>query len=246
MWTPTLRGEIQRRLLVNYRLDPEVARSHIPAPFRPQLHNGHAVAGICLIRLGAMRPAGLPGMVGVRSENAAHRFAVEWDDPAAGRRTGVYIPRRDTDSRLGVLLGGRAFPGEHHLARFDVSETEDDLHVAFSARDGSASVSVDATVAPDLGGSGLFDTVDEASRFFEQGALGYSATHTAGRFEGLRMHTSAWKVEPVRVTEATSSLFDDPQEFPRGTAVLDNGLLMRRLPVAWEPMQTLRQEPVPR
>ena len=41
---------IERRLLVNYRVDPGVARSLLPAPLRPQVVNGWAVAGICLIR----------------------------------------------------------------------------------------------------------------------------------------------------------------------------------------------------
>ncbi|MEA2492488.1 MAG: hypothetical protein QOJ29_399 [Thermoleophilaceae bacterium] len=38
-------------------------------------------------------------MLGLRSENASHRIAVEWDT-AVGIRTGVYIPRRDTGSGL--------------------------------------------------------------------------------------------------------------------------------------------------
>jgi hypothetical protein len=48
-------------------------------PFRPQLVHGWAVAGICLIRLGRLRPSRVPSAVGLRSENAAHRIAVEWD-----------------------------------------------------------------------------------------------------------------------------------------------------------------------
>ena len=71
---------VERRLLVNYRLQPEVAARLLPSPFRPQLVAGWAVAGICLIRLGALRPAPLPAAAGLRSENAAHRFAVEWED----------------------------------------------------------------------------------------------------------------------------------------------------------------------
>jgi len=51
---------IERRLLINYRIDPEVARLHIPSPFRPLLVSGWAVGGVCLIRLGGLRPAHLP------------------------------------------------------------------------------------------------------------------------------------------------------------------------------------------
>lgn len=137
---------VERRLLVNYRVAPEAAASLVPPPMRPQLVGGWAVAGICLIRLGQLRPSRLPGWIGLRSENAAHRVAVEWDGPQ-GRSTGVYISRRDSGSVINVLAGGRLFPGEHSLARFDVRETTQDLHVAFASHDESLSVSVDVRTA---------------------------------------------------------------------------------------------------
>ncbi|MGW6196941.1 hypothetical protein ACWF0M_12410 [Kribbella sp. NPDC055110] len=94
--------EIERRLLVNYRVDSDALARMLPAPFRAQLVEGSPVAGICLIRLGAMRPAGVPRWAGLRSENAAHRMAVEWDDTDGAPRTGGYIPRRDSDSWTNV------------------------------------------------------------------------------------------------------------------------------------------------
>jgi Uncharacterized conserved protein (COG2071) len=120
MRAPALAAVMERRILVNYRVDPDLLGSYLPAPFRPALVGGHGVAGICLIRLGRIRPAGLPA-AGLRSENAAHRVAVCWDGPD-GPVTGVYIPRRDTSSRLAALAGGRLFPGYLHLARFRAHE----------------------------------------------------------------------------------------------------------------------------
>src|SRR5687768_9574793 len=109
---PTLEGVIRRRVLVNVRVDPEVMRRHLPTPFRPKLLAGEAVAGICLIRLEGVRPRFFPFPVGIASENAAHRVAVEWEDDDGRAREGVYIPRRDSDSRVNRLAGGRLFPGE--------------------------------------------------------------------------------------------------------------------------------------
>ena len=77
---PVLKGTIKRRLLVNFRVDPDAIRQQLPPSFRPKLHRGHAIAGICLIRLEDIRPAGLPALIGFSSENAAHRIAVEWTD----------------------------------------------------------------------------------------------------------------------------------------------------------------------
>ncbi|MDF2434699.1 MAG: hypothetical protein JWP44_4330, partial [Mucilaginibacter sp.] len=47
---PALATNIERRLLINYRLDPGVAQSLLPDTLRPQLVRGSAVAGICLLR----------------------------------------------------------------------------------------------------------------------------------------------------------------------------------------------------
>ena len=60
MRLPEMQGEIERRLLVNYRVDPEVMARVLPQPFRPQLVGDAAVAGICLIRLGHLRPSRVP------------------------------------------------------------------------------------------------------------------------------------------------------------------------------------------
>src|SRR5262245_56038903 len=101
MAAPTLTGIIDRRILINFRVAPEVAARVVPPPFRPTLVEGFAVGGICLIRLKDIRPHGWPAAVGITSENAAHRIAVTWDGGE-----GVYIPRRDTMSRINRLIGG--------------------------------------------------------------------------------------------------------------------------------------------
>lgn len=238
MKLPLIQGEIERRLLVNYRVDPEVIRRHLPPPFEPQLVDGAAVAGICLIRLGGMRIKGLPRQLGLRSENAAHRVAVEWDSPE-GRRSGVYIPRRDSDSLVNRAVGGRLYPGLHHPATFRVRETTSEVNVAFAARDGSAEVDVEVRIVPELAGSAIFRDLSEASAFFENGSAGFSATRDKARFDGLELRTSAWKVEPALVMRARSSYFDDPTRFPAGSALLDSALIMREVPVTWAPLPEL-------
>ena len=55
MRLPTIQGLIRRRILANFRVDPEAVQRLIPARFTPKLHNGFAIAGICLIRLEEMR-----------------------------------------------------------------------------------------------------------------------------------------------------------------------------------------------
>ena len=195
MRLPVIRGTIDRRLLVNYRVDPAVAARLVPPPFRPSLVGGFAVASICLIRLKHVRPAWFPVAVGIGSENAAHRFAVDWDRDGR-RQAGVYIPRRDSSSRLNALLGGRLVPGELSHARFTVREVADRLHVEFAGPGPHAAVSVDAAVRADLMPGSVFASVDDASEFFRHGSSGYSATRDAGRFDGMELRCEHWSVRP--------------------------------------------------
>ncbi|MFI8521068.1 DUF2071 domain-containing protein [Streptomyces sp. NPDC085481] len=238
MRPPRLASVIERRLLVNYRVAPEAVAPLLPATLRPQLVRGHAVAGICLLRLGSVRPAWAPAAVGLRSENAAHRIAVEWDGPD-GVETGVYIPRRDTASLVNRWAGGRVFPGEHGHADFEVHETPDTLRVAYATRDGRTRVDVTAEVTDRLQGSELFADLAEASAFFRTGSRGYSATRSGRHLDGMRLDTTAWHIEPGRITAASSSYFDAPDRFPPGSARLDSVLVMRDVPVRWEPLAAM-------
>lgn len=238
MRLPAIQGVIDRRILVNYRVDPQVASRLLPPPFRPKLAAGHAIAGICLIRLKQVRPALLPGRAGFESENAAHRFAVEWDANGA-TQTGVFIPRRDTNSRISVLLGGRVFPGEHHHANFQVSETDDALHVGFASDDGVTCVTVTGRLTEGLPPGSCFASVNEASRFFEDGSLGYSATRDPARFDGLELRCKSWSVRPLAIEAVQSSYFDDPNQFPPGSAVFDCALLMRNIEHEWHSREDL-------
>jgi hypothetical protein len=180
---PALAAVMERRILVNYRVDPDLLGSYLPPPFRPALVGGYGVAGICLIRLGHIRPAGLPAG-GLRSENAAHRAAVCWDGPD-GPVTGVYIPRRDTSSRLAALAGGRLFPGYLHLARFRVREDAENYRVQVASRDGSMQIEVEARLAGNLPPGSVFTSLDAASGFFRCAPAGYAATSAPGVFDGV-------------------------------------------------------------
>lgn len=229
---------VERRLLVNYRVEPGVAAMLLPDPLRPQRVRGWAVAGICLIRLGRLRPRWIPGEHGFRSENAAHRIAVEWEG-SDGRQAGVYIPRRDSGTVLNVLAGGRLFPGEHHRSRFDVRETAQDLRVAFASADGTTRVSVDARRAALFRGSTLFADLREASDFFRYGSAGLSATRSGRRLDGVELRTGCWRIEPLEVRAVRSSFFDDPRRFPPGSAVFDSAFLMSDIPATWSPLRPM-------
>jgi hypothetical protein len=233
MRLPTLTGTIKRRLLVNFHADPEVVQSQLPGRFRPKLQEGRAVVGVCLIRLEQMRPKGMPGFVGLSSENAAHRIAVLWDDDKGQTQEGVFIPRRDTNSPANLLLGGRLFPGEHHKARFKVREEDESINLRMKSDDGEVAVRLDGEVSEALPTDSIFPNLDAASEFFKAGSLGYSCTSEGDRLDGLTLAVQDWRVEPLSVERVYSSYFSDMGLFPEGSVKFDHALLMRDLTSEW-------------
>lgn len=234
MKIPALRGTIRRRLLLNYRIDPDRVRKLLPANFRPKLVNGYAIGGICLIRLERIRPKGLPGLFGIASENAAHRFAVEWESPDGEPCEGVFVPRRDTGSRINALAGGRLFPGVHHLAQFTVRDREGRITFKASAlRSGDLIVDLEATETDAFPESSVFASLAESSAFFEAGCVGYSARPDACTLDGLLLKVSDWVVSPLYVQRIQSFYFDDETLFPAGSIQFDHALLMRDVAHEW-------------
>jgi hypothetical protein len=220
---------IERRLLVNYRVDAAAAARLLPDGLRPVLVQGDAVAGVCLLRMGGLRPTWTPSGIGWGAENAAHRIAVEWDGPDGVER-GVYIPMRFSASWLPVALGGRVMPGVHRHATFDVQEDEDRFRVSFDAPDGGPDADVDVSVVPaSRWSSSLFRDVDEASAFFRDGTVGWSPDHHE-RLEGLELRTDAWAVSPGRAHRVHSSFIDS---LPRDSAEFSDVLVMRDVPISW-------------
>lgn len=237
---PVIRGLIDRRILVNYRVAPEVMRRALPPPFRPTLVNGRAMAGVCLIRLREIRPRFLPAVFGLSSENAAHRIAVEWPGGDGGVRQGVFVPRRDTSSRLNCLAGGRVFPGVHHHASFAVNEGDSRYSVRMESDDRSARLRIEARETDALPRDSVFATIEEASSFFERGSIGYSPGSAPGCFDGLELRSLAWSVRPLTVTRVESSYFECVKRFPPGTVRFDSALLMCGIPHEWHTRQTIQ------
>jgi hypothetical protein len=232
MRIPVIQGVIDRRILANWRIRPEVLARVVPAPFRPKLVNGWGMAGVCLIRLRELRPRHLPSFVGIGSENAAHRIAVEWELDGQIKQ-GVYVARRDSSSLFNTLVGGRLFPGFHHHARFDVRETKRTLRVEVNSIDGKVRLLVEADVATALTPSSVFRSLKEASSFFEAGSVGYSPSADGHDLEGLELRSFGWKVQPLAVRRAESSFFADASVFPAGSTEFDCALLMRGIEHEW-------------
>lgn len=230
-------GVIARRILLNFWLDPEVARRLVPEPFEIITRNGFAVAGICLLRLEGMRPAGMPAALGLRSENMAHRIAVRYPAEVDGRRVmreGVYIWRRDTDSAMNVRLGGVLFPGTFRDAEFRIQESERSLRMAVLTEDGGGDAAFRCSFGDEWKWTLLFSRLPDVRNFFERADCGFNTTLRGDALEGQRLVQQNWDLAPVTISDLHASFFADGKRFPQGSVGFDSAVILREVPHHWQ------------
>ncbi|UQB69539.1 DUF2071 domain-containing protein [Epilithonimonas zeae] len=237
MRIPTILGIIERRMLVNYIVEPKFVEKILPKPFKPKLYKDKAIIGICLIRLKNIKPKGFPNFIGINSENGAHRIAVEWDENGE-MKEGVYIARRDTNLKLNSLIGGRIFPGRHYYAKFNVKEENHNYHLDFKCSD-NTTIEIDAKLVSEFSSNSIFKSIDNVSDFFEKGSVGYSPNGNC--FEGLKLETYHWEIKPLEVSNVKSSFFDNQDVFPEGSIQFDNAVLMENIEHEWKSLRSIKQ-----
>lgn len=232
MKLPVLNGIIDRRILINYSVEPEVVSSLLPTHLRPLVVNGYASGGICLIRLKHIGLKYTPSIFRITSENAAYRFLVTCKDKGGWVR-GVYIPRRTTDSWLNVVVAGKLFAWPHYPARFESTEDKGRYSVRMGPDDGPVELEITAHRTDDFPEHSMFRSLAEASLCFANCNLGISpATHSRS-FKTICLETSTWSVAPLVVDKLCSAYFSDTRRFPKGSIAFDNALLMEGIQHAW-------------
>lgn len=226
----TFTGVMARRLLVNWRVPAEIAARVLPGKVRPTLVKGWAIAGLCLVRLERMRPTGLPGILGMASENMAIRMGAEWDTPE-GMRRGVIIFRRDTGSWANSVVAGRAGYGVHHRGTFAVEEAAGRTEVSVRGEGDAHRAHVVVRDSARVTAGSLFANIDEAGRFFRGGECGYAQGRRRGVWEGARLRLHRWDLRPMAVDAAYSSYID---VLFGGAAAVDSAFVMRGIGHTWQ------------
>jgi len=229
---PVLTGLIARRVLLNFRADRDVVQRLLPEPFVAETYRGSAIVGVCLIGLQQLRPKGLPALVGLSSENMAHRVAVRY--PVNGRmKPGVFIWRRETDQKLVQAFGGRLFPGVHRGATFRIEDDGERLTMEVASDDGETDVSFSAYACSELQSTSGFASFDDASKFFQQGDCGFSCSLKGNAVEGMQLKTLRWSMGSLAVELRKAAFYRNPLRFPAGSVEFDCGLIMRAAPHEW-------------
>jgi hypothetical protein len=117
---------------------------------------------------------------------------------------------------------------------FSIDEDEDYVSVRVHSADGQANAFVCGRVSDRLAEGSIFESLDEASRFFEVGSLGFSPSADPKRLDGLELVSKWWKVQSLQVETVESAFFSNTELFPAGSIEFDSALVMRGIPCRWE------------
>ena len=116
-----------------------------------------------------------------------------------------------------------------------MKELNGNYHIAFKSSD-DTSVSVDAVVSEMIDSDSIFKDLDLASQFFQNGSTGYSPNSNG--FDGLKLHTLDWTVQPLKVASVHSSFFENEKLFPKNSVQFDNALLMTNIRHEWRSIES--------
>jgi hypothetical protein len=239
MQLPRIEGIIKRRILINYQVDPDIISKHLPQKFSPKIINGKAIIGICLIRLEQIRPKFFPLKVGIKSENVAHRIAVNWTDELGNRKDGVYIFRRDSNSLLNTVFGGRLFPGEHNRAIFKINETPDYIDMLIKSTDQKVKIHIKGLFEDGELNNSIFQSIDQMSDFFKSGSNGYSPVTGKNCYQGMCLIPLKWNFRILKKESLEVSYFKDVLRLGDDQLVFDSLVLMKDIPHEWQGLKTI-------
>lgn len=103
-------GELHDVELVQFSLDPDEARRHLPEPFTPRLVNGRALVSLVNVRLVGMRPRWIPRLLTFGFRHIALRMMID-DRPFTGMDEELVLVRADNVLGRSREAGTRTFVG---------------------------------------------------------------------------------------------------------------------------------------
>ncbi|GBD36676.1 hypothetical protein HRbin36_01803 [bacterium HR36] len=136
------------------------------------------------------------------------------------------------------MLGGIFFPTVFSYARFAVKETPDCYEITITSRQGPT-LELAAKRVSSWPGDSAFESLEEASAFFERGAVGYSPGTRPGQYYGVELQCQRWQVEPLQIVRLACTFFDKMAHGSAATITPDCALVMRQIAHTWERVPAL-------
>jgi len=237
----TITGVIARRVMLNYRIDQDVAREILPSSFSPQLFHRYAIGGLCLMQFADIEGNFLPVWMGPNTDAVSYRIAVTWEEDGE-MKSGHYIPRRESNSFLNRNLGDKAFTGIVSRSKFETTVADKVISMKVVGIDDRSEIEFLGRIESEMPNNSVFSTLEEVSEFLRKDSVGYSPAlengyyhglETTGLYHGIEIDPTEWVVEPMSIGIAESTFFDDRKIFPPGSIEVDSALVMQNVVHSW-------------
>ncbi len=218
--SPDLVGDVECRVLLNYRVDVDALESVLPDPFHPvEVEDGMGLGGVCAASMKDARPRRTPRALGLTVDNTMHRVAVQWMEDGS-RHRGSYVVRRDAAGRLKAMAESRFLPGDVGAARITTDFDVEDGEYWVRADCDTEFIRVDAEESSEIDESSVFDSPAEVMEFFEDEEVAYAGE--PGSFEVVESCAVDAELQPLEIRKARSSYFEHlGGEFDSAVAVVD-------------------------
>lgn len=234
------RGVIDRKVIVQYRVDPDVLALQLPEPYRPRLIRGVGVAGVCVFRVRGFHHRLLPTILQNVSENIVYRVGVEWTEDQK-LCAGVYTLRQETSSLLKSTLERRTSWGTRLFhAHIRVDDHEGTYRIAACSRDAQFRLLIQAQLQREFTAHSVFRSAEDAAEFLER-QFEASVNPDDSRptvlgtrhATGLDEYNVGWHVEPLAIQQLVTEFFDDTARFPAGAIQFDCAVVASSVQPAW-------------
>ena len=199
-------------------------------------YEDYGFIAIALVQTRALRPRGLPKIIGQNFFLSGYRIFTRYTTPQKRNLRGLQILRSDTDKLLMQKMGNLLTHYNYHLARVKFHIQQSELSINITTPSARADLSVwahlDSIPAPLPENSPFGDT--EQARHFA-GPLPWTfdyekATHSIVRIKGVR---KTWNPQPIRV-EVERCTFFERAPFEQCTPILANAFYLSDVPYRWE------------
>lgn len=216
-------GQIDSRVLVNYRVELSVLRERLPAPFRPRSLHGYGVAGLDVFRLAARSRWSRRGdLLAVHRIEAVAQFGGQ-------RIPGTYVLRCDVPPGLYVHPFGRFFPNVMHTARLQWDTPEPDRYRLRMGRRNRPWLEVQAHAGQRFPFDSMMEDLETASAFFGASEAWFAPRFGLTLFEQRRWAFSPWQVHPMLIERLDAPFFRRVMRFPKGSYFFDHALIQHDL-----------------
>lgn len=238
--TVPMRTVFQDVLLLTYSVPPEGLQALLPAPVFPWVHNRRAFISIVVANMRAMRPKGLPELIGANAYQIVYRAVVEVRPTRGDAKRGVFFLRSDCNDGLLSYIGNRMTEFRfHYFHRSAINWFARGEHLLVSAETkdkGGDLVQSLRNMGPAVEPSPLFGSIDEEKAHLVELFNAYAYDPEREVVLDMEIERGTWELERLQLEEGFSAFFEEAP-FTRSDARPVSQLAIRECAYIWNPMK---------